>query len=148
MLTTALVEPSLDNLVTVLSAERKALEQLLYRMNMLHLVLRSRQARFVIGAIDELTEAQARLSQHELMRAMVTESLFDSTQEPDGNLVISLDPTHPRLVSLVEDMRRLFDLVEQKRRECRQLAADRGGRISAGSDDLQTSGSGPDGITA
>ncbi len=116
--TTALIAPDFAGLVSVLSYERRLLEQLLYRQAEATLLIAAGEHRFVAAAIDEVEEIAGELAAAEVVRAAATEVLAgDAGSEPAlADLVALAPPTvAEKLQDLGETMRDLVDEIGRLR---------------------------------
>ena len=113
-----LASTSPDALLSVLSYERRLLEQLLFRTSELTMLIEAGEHRFVQRALEEVQEVEDELGAAEVLRAAVVETLVPGEPDPTIDDVIDHAPEsqRPALVGLARDLRRLEAGIEEQRR--------------------------------
>ena len=132
-----LAASSHETLISVLSYERRLLEQLLFRHAELSLLLGAGEHRFVGRALDEVHSVEGELGATEVIRAAVVEALVPEVSEPSIDDVTRTAPPAlvPALERLTLDLRRLHDDIEDHRRSGFETASRRSdmvGRAQSG----------------
>jgi hypothetical protein len=127
-----LTATSPEALLSVLSYERRLLEQLLFRTTELAMLIEAGEHRFVQRALEEAQEVEDELGAAEVLRAAVLENLLPDDTEPTIEDVISRSPEahRPALAGLAKDLRRLHAGIEEQR-EAGHAAAGRRAEVAA-----------------
>lgn len=115
--TQVLSTSSHEALVSVLSYERRILEQLLFRHIELSMLINAGEHRFVARALDEVNTVEGELGAAEILRAAVVEALVPDVRDPGIDTVIDRSPAAltAALESLALDLRRLHEGIEAQR---------------------------------
>lgn len=121
-----------DALLSVLSYERRLLEQLLFRTSELTMLIEAGEHRFVQRALEEAQEVEDELGAAEILRAAVLENLLPDNTEPTIEDVITRSPDalQPALAGLAKDLRRLHAGIEEQR-QAGHLAAGKRAEVAA-----------------
>ncbi|MGF1666988.1 MAG: hypothetical protein ACFCVC_12040 [Acidimicrobiia bacterium] len=123
-MTSALATPTHQDLIAIMSNQRRLLEQLLFRHAEISMLIAAGEHRFVGRAIDEALEVEAELGAVELLRAMTTIGI-------DGDVPISKiiagAPTDAAAIlrRLADDMGRLLEEVARYRTQAATWAGER-----------------------
>ena len=125
--TQVLAATSPDALLSVLSYERRLLEQLLFRTTELTMLIEAGEHRFVQRALEEAQEVEDELGAAEVLRAAVVETLVPDQPHPTIDDVIAHAPEtqRPALNGLAQDLRRLERGIEEQRRAGQEAAGKR-----------------------
>ncbi len=134
-MTSALATPSHQDLIAIMSNQRRLLEQLLFRHAEISMLIAAGEHRFVGRAIDEALEVEAELGAAELMRAMTTIGIGTITGiDGEGTLseIIADAPSEAAatLGRLADDMGRLLQEVARYRTQAATWAGDRAGVVA------------------
>lgn len=139
----ALAAPTIDKLVALLNGERKVLEQLLFRITELELLLAGAEHRFVAKSLDEIDHAENDLAMYELSRAIVVETLLPPNVPPTATSLLDICADHPQLIRALDDLKRLVAAIEHGRERCRRISQERVETVGTAERRLQHQGFGP-----
>ncbi len=140
---TALADPTAEKLELLLKGQRKVLEQLLFRITELELVIGGGEHRFIGKALDEIEAAETELALFELSRAIIAETLIPPGREANASTLLEVCADRTVLVGLIGDLRRLVTAIENSRNRARAAAADRARMAGEASARLEAVGFGP-----
>ena len=99
--TSALIEPTHESLIGVLSHEKRLLERLVYRQSLLTMLLEAGEQAFVARAIDELEYVESELAETEMVRAAVVQAI---TTDAESTLTSAIESAP---IELSETLNRL-----------------------------------------
>lgn len=139
-MTSALATPTHQDLIAIMSNQRRLLEQLLFRHAEISMLIAAGEHRFVGRAIDEALEVEAELGAAELLRAMTTIG-FGGGPGPAGgpgggdvaiSQIITDAPADAAatLGRLADDMGRLIQEVGRYRSQAAAWAGERAEMVS------------------
>lgn len=140
---TALAAPTVEKLLALIAGERKVLEQLLFRLTELELLLAGAEHRFIGKALDEIDHVENDLAMYELSRAIVVETLLPPNAAPTANSLLEICTDNPQLSRMMDDLRRLVAAIEHSRERCKRLAGERAHSVGTATHRLETHGFGP-----
>jgi hypothetical protein len=131
-MTSALATPSYQDLLAVMSNQRRLLEQLLFRHAEISMLIAAGEHRFVGRAIDEAFEVETDLGATELMRAMVAAALEPIQGDPSLSELIASAPADigHQLNKVATDMTRLISEVDRYRKQASEWAGDRATQVA------------------
>jgi hypothetical protein len=124
-MTSALATPSYQDLIAVMSNQRRLLEQLLFRHAEISMLIAAGEHRFVSRAIDEALEVEAELGAVELMRAMIVVAM-EGGDAGIGQIIGGAPAdSATSLGKLAADMGRLLEEIDRYRAQAAGWAGER-----------------------
>lgn len=123
--------PTVETLGGVLQHQHRLLERLLFRMHEVALLLAAGEHRFIVRAIDEVTEIEQQLGEADMVRALVVNGLAERWGIPKEDLSLAAiveqvsEESGRRLAELREGMMELVEEVALIRRHGHHLAVHR-----------------------